>query len=117
MVASTRTLSVLTTLILSITSFANAHGGDSHAQRDAYHRRHAAAARGVGETTAPPIATPTAPPLSQISSGMPIETPMPLFTTYAAGATPPISGAVPLPSGMSPCPNHCLYCHTKSLNF
>lgn len=38
------------------------------------------------------------PPLSQITMGGPVQPAVPLTSTYAAGATPPIKGAVPLPT-------------------
>ncbi|KAG8860302.1 chitin deacetylase [Tulasnella sp. 330] len=51
----------------------------------------------------PAVTTPTVPgtdipPLSAIVSDAPIETPLSMFTTFAAGATPPLSGAPPLPT-------------------
>lgn len=107
MVASTRSFSVFTTLFLSIASVAQAHGTDGRRAND--NRRHAAAAASrlardlaAATPTMPPFtgATPSAPPLSLISSGMPTETPLSLFTTFSPGATAPIPGATPLPSGM-----------------
>ncbi|KAF8552420.1 hypothetical protein OG21DRAFT_128302 [Imleria badia] len=44
-----------------------------------------------------PVGT-TIPPLSQITSGMPTPTTLPVTTTYSHGATPPISGAPTLPT-------------------
>ncbi|CCO31185.1 candidate polysaccharide deacetylase from carbohydrate esterase family CE4 [Rhizoctonia solani AG-1 IB] len=41
---------------------------------------------------------PTAVPLSSIYASAPTQATVPLHTTYAAGATPPISGAPPLPT-------------------
>src|SRR5258708_36687858 len=38
------------------------------------------------------------PPLSEITSGMPAQGTVTPFTTFTAGATPPVSGAPPLPS-------------------
>lgn len=38
------------------------------------------------------------PPLSEITSGMPTQGTVTMFTSFAAGATPPVSGAPPLPS-------------------
>ncbi|KAF8909291.1 hypothetical protein CPB84DRAFT_1499677 [Gymnopilus junonius] len=53
-------------------------------------------------TGPPPLATFTGiPPLSVITSGMPTRNPIPDTTTYAAGATPPISGAPVLPTPIS----------------
>ncbi|CAE6365041.1 unnamed protein product [Rhizoctonia solani] len=46
------------------------------------------------------IATdPSIPPLEQITMGGPVESAVPLATTYSAGATPPLKGARPLPTG------------------
>lgn len=44
-----------------------------------------------------PVGT-TIPPLSQITSGMPTPSTLPVTTTYSHGATPPISGAPTLPT-------------------
>lgn len=109
MVAPAKSLSVLTALILSIAPFVAAHGLDSdYAKRGDANRRHAAAFEAAeaarllaARATGAPIATPTAPPLSLISSGMPTETPSSLFTSYAPGATAPIPGATSLPACMS----------------
>ncbi|KAG8744863.1 chitin deacetylase [Ceratobasidium sp. 428] len=38
------------------------------------------------------------PPLEQITMGGPIQPPVPLPSTYSAGASPPLKGAVPLPT-------------------
>lgn len=110
MVTSPRSFSVFTALVLSIASVAQAHGANPPYQygRREDNRRHAAAASQRARqlaaaptpTTPPPSgATPTAPPLSFISSGMPSEVPLSLFTTFTPGATAPIAGATPLPSG------------------
>ncbi|CUA74613.1 hypothetical protein RSOLAG22IIIB_05620 [Rhizoctonia solani] len=40
---------------------------------------------------------PSIPSLDHITMGGPVESPVPLTTTYAAGATPPLKGARPLP--------------------
>ncbi|KAG9019184.1 chitin deacetylase [Tulasnella sp. 427] len=67
----------------------------------------APAASGAATTSAaaatPVVTTPTVagtviPPLDQITSGAPIETPLNMFTTYAAGASAPYSGAPALPT-------------------
>lgn len=61
-------------------------------------------ARQAATTTAnvsPPAllsTNPTAMPLSLIHASAPTQATVPLHTTYAAGATPPISGAPPLPT-------------------
>jgi len=52
-------------------------------------------------TSATPPATASnndIPPLAQITMGGPIQPPVPLPSTYQAGATPPVKGAVPLPT-------------------
>ncbi|KAG9083104.1 chitin deacetylase [Ceratobasidium sp. UAMH 11750] len=52
-------------------------------------------------TSAPAPATASnndIPPLAQITMGGPIQPPVPLPSTYQAGATPPLKGAVPLPT-------------------
>lgn len=109
MILTHNTLPVLTTLALSFAAIAQAHnGGPVHAKREESNRRHAAArqlgvAGGLAATTTSgpsgTIATPTAPPLSRISSGMPSEVPLSLFTTFTPGASAPIAGATVLPSG------------------
>ena len=45
-----------------------------------------------------PSGTNGVPPLPLISSGMSTGTPSPVASTYAVGATPPVSGAPPLPT-------------------
>ncbi|KAF8329453.1 uncharacterized protein EI90DRAFT_2997168 [Cantharellus anzutake] len=58
---------------------------------------------GTAVTTTTPSSTSTLdgnyiPPLSQITSGMPLQGTVNMFTTFSAGATPPVAGAPPLPS-------------------
>ena len=57
-------------------------------------------ATGTGSSMSTPVPTGPngVPPLSFISSGMPPGTPSPVVSTYAPGATPPISGAPALPA-------------------
>ncbi|KAG8904138.1 RHO1 GDP-GTP exchange protein 2, partial [Tulasnella sp. 403] len=63
----------------------------------------ATGASSVAVTAAPAVTTPTVagtviPPLDQITSGAPIETPLSMFTTFTAGASAPYSGAPALPT-------------------
>lgn len=100
-----------TALTLSFASLGLAHLDSPPAAGVNNNKRHAAylAARAdaASSTFSPTFAIPTptqvpgitVPALTAISSGNPVETPFPLFTTFAAGASPPISGAVPLPTG------------------
>ncbi|KAF8311474.1 glycoside hydrolase/deacetylase [Clavulina sp. PMI_390] len=65
----------------------------------AHNERHAAYLRRQNTlTTTPTPAVTGVPALASITSGMPTATPVSLFTTFTAGATPPISGAPPLPT-------------------
>ncbi|KAG8998974.1 chitin deacetylase [Tulasnella sp. JGI-2019a] len=52
----------------------------------------------VAAVTTPTVPGTNIPALSDIVSNAPIETPLSMFTTFAAGATPPLSGAPPLPT-------------------
>lgn len=109
-------IAAFTALTLSFASICLAHLQEPRAASAgrALHnnKRHAAylARRQAGgaQTTSQPtftIPTPTQvpgmtiPALTDIKSGMPTETPATMFTTFAPGATPAISGAPPLPSG------------------
>ncbi|KAG9042850.1 chitin deacetylase [Tulasnella sp. UAMH 9824] len=103
---------------LSAASIVVAHDGSVRARHADYVKRREAiygrqavsssapAATGAATTSAAPapaVTTPTVagtviPPLEQITSGAPIETPLSMFTTFAAGATPPYSGAPALPT-------------------
>lgn len=112
-------------IALSAASIVAAHGGagsvaNRHKEyvkrREAVYGRQAvpapasasgAAASGAATTTTaaaqPAVTTPTVagtviPPLDQITSGAPIETPLTIFTTFAAGASAPYSGAPALPT-------------------
>ncbi|KAG8950771.1 chitin deacetylase [Tulasnella sp. 424] len=110
-------------IALSAASIVVAHGGSGSVaqrhkeyvkRREAVYGRQApapasasgAAASGAATTTAaaqPAVTTPTVagtiiPPLDQITSGAPIQTPLTIFTTYAAGASAPYSGAPALPT-------------------
>lgn len=92
-------LSAIAAAALCVSS-AVAHGDHEHNNN----KRHAEylARRNMAIRGPAVIPTVTAaagvPALSQITSGMPVATPPPAFTTFAAGATPPVTGAPPLPS-------------------
>lgn len=96
-------LSAFATVALCLSSTAFAHRGDHGLD---VNKRHAAylARRQAANGAAPSPAVSGIPALSAITSGMPVATPSPLFTSFAPGATPPVSGAPPLPTGM--CPKH-----------
>jgi hypothetical protein len=71
----------------------------SHHIRDVHHKRQADAAA----TSAPPAAGTGAavagvPPLTAIGASMPPGPTLAPTTTWAAGATPPVSGAPPIPT-------------------
>lgn len=79
-----------------------AHGDHSNNRRHAeYLARREKGIQGNYPRVVPTVtAASEVPPLSMITSGMPTATPSPAFTTFAAGATPPVKGAPVLPAGM-----------------
>lgn len=82
--------------VLALASVALAHGSNDPTNN----KRHAAYLQRMQmrDAAAPTAAVPGIPALSAITSGMPTATPSALFTSFAAGATPPVSGAPPLPT-------------------
>lgn len=97
-------ISVVTSVFLSLVAV-SAHSDRGRAAYDRHLAReheHLRLRDVLASTTNAPTGTvvlPTAPPLSQISGGMPTtEALYPLFTTFPAGASPPIANAPHLPS-------------------
>ncbi|KAG8958294.1 chitin deacetylase [Tulasnella sp. 419] len=108
--------------VLSASSLAAACGSGPSAHEEYIRRRDLALGKRQAATTTGPAATPTSavattpagtagpvpttptlpgtyiPSLEQLTMGGPIESELPMFSTYAAGATPPVSGVVPLPT-------------------
>ncbi|KDQ19200.1 carbohydrate esterase family 4 protein [Botryobasidium botryosum FD-172 SS1] len=94
-------------LALSFFSVVAATYGPAQGQRhrDYVQRRQAAPTGTTNAAPTPAAPAPTAltpateiPPLAQITSGAPTQATEAMFTTFTAGATPPISGAPPLPT-------------------
>ncbi|KAG8926247.1 chitin deacetylase [Tulasnella sp. 418] len=108
--------------VLTASSLAAACGSGPGAHEEYIRRRDLALGKRQAATTTGPAATPTSavattpagtagpvpttptlpgtyiPSLEQLTMGGPIESELPMFSTYAAGATPPVSGVVPLPT-------------------
>ena len=72
--------------------------GVSSVQAGSQRHRDIAHKRQVNTNTGPLIPATSIPPLSEITLGMPVQATLPPTTSYAAGATPPVSGAPRLPT-------------------
>ena len=89
--------------LFSLPALVVAHDLNFHHARHAQHAKRASSGSATPTATPAPQVTPTGagtdiPPLSSILSGAAPEATFPLTASFAAGATPPISGAPPLPT-------------------